>query len=785
MKRLFVLFVSVLANCCISFATAVTKTVVLCYKQSEFSFTHDASGNLQIKPQSGIYSYDENTGSPGLPYFSVAVYVPDDQFYQACNPTFSKSLLYDNCILAQAPVPQPTSCILAVDAPRNVHYSNAIYPQDNVRFTGEASIGTSKILYFTVCPFIYDNSDKKLYFVENIKLDITLQKSSNITKPSAGLPTGPGLAAQLMHLVINPDDYMSIADSVFAADNLVNKLDYVIITNSNLADSFLPLRNWKRQKGVWTEIMTVEDIAQIYDGASLQEKIKKCLYDLYKKRRLSYVLLGGDDTVVPVRYCRCKVGDLTEEKMPTDMYYSCFGDAFNWDANGNGVYGETDDSVGLLSSVYLSRLPIRTADDVRVYTNRLLSYEKMVNPDSWNKKMLCCGYSLADSIKGTQSDAEMMGNKLYNEAISKYWNGERKKLCDTHNDFGYKRVYNKAIQEQLSTGYAFADFITHGAPWCYYLKSDGYYDTNDATEQTNTGYTMITTTSCSTNAFDGNDNGGDYRDPCLSESLIRNENSGIIAYLGCSREGWYYVGSTDGVSLRYEISFYKNLFNSKFTNKNFSKIVSFSKSEFIGSCQGNWSERWVQFGLNPVGDAEMPLFTDSPQKLPNVKVEIDNGTLSVKTGIDSCTICVMSRLDNGRSYYKVFHNAKDVCFTNIVDSMSLCVTKQNYIPQVINDVQTYNMWTHPIGGTVIGGTIIGVGKVGSDDDFVIKYHVAKPDSEAKIVVSPYDGSPSKSISVSADSEILKLSSQQFRKGVLGISLIVNSKLASSVNYNNE
>lgn len=68
---------------------------------------------------------------------------------------------------------------------------------------------------------------------------------------------------------------------------------------------------------------------------------------------------------------------------------------------------------------------------------------------------------------------------------------------------------------------------------------------------------------------------------------------------------------------------------------------------------------------------------------------------------------------------------------------------------------------------------------------MIKYHVAKPDSEAKIVVSPYDGSPSKSISVSADSEILKLSSQQFRKGVLGISLIVNSKLASSVNYNNE
>lgn len=48
MKRLLILFVSVLASCCISFATAVTKNVELCYRQSEFSFQNGES--YEYKP---------------------------------------------------------------------------------------------------------------------------------------------------------------------------------------------------------------------------------------------------------------------------------------------------------------------------------------------------------------------------------------------------------------------------------------------------------------------------------------------------------------------------------------------------------------------------------------------------------------------------------------------------------------------------------------------------------------------------------------------------------------
>lgn len=779
MKKILISLFFVLASCCFSSATAVTKTVTLNYEQSQFSFSFDSLGYLRIVPHDCVYVYDKNTDVPGLPYLSVAVYVPSDQLYQNCKLFYEKSLIFEDCVIAPAPILQPTSMTTS-EIPQKSSYSNAIYPVDGVSFTGESVVGDFKVLYFTVCPFAYDKANKKLYLAENIKLDIDLKKNPNTKAQFSNPPVGLGMPEYLKLLVINQNDFNFATDTLFSTDYLPNKLDYVIITNNDLADSFIPLRNWKRQKGVWTEIVTVESIDQKYEGKSLQEKIKSCLFDLYKNRYLKYVLLGGDDTIVPVMYCRNTCLLPSGDVLPTDMYYSCFGKTFDWDYNKNGVYGEPDDSIDLMPNVYLSRLPIRTANETNIYTDRLISYEKMKNPELWNNKMLFCGYKLSDILNNGHSDAECMGIRLYNEVISKYWNGDRKRLSDTYNDFGYNRVCSMAIQEQLSTGYAFADFISHGAPWCYNLSSDGHYDNNDAAEQTNTGYTMITTTACCTNAFDDCDLKGGYGDPCLSESLIRNEKSGVLSYLGCSREGFHFRGFADGPTLQYEMKYYENLFGDKYKNKNYAKLVAYSKASFASVCNGDNEYRWIQFCLNPVGDAEMPVFTDMPKKLPSANIDIRNGNLYVKTEIDSCTICAMSRLDNGLSYYKAFHNVNNVCFPNIVDSLTLCISKQNYIPQIIGDVDFYNKLLHPA-----SGTIIGAGKDLPGGDLVIEYNVPNTASAANIVVSPYDGSPSKSYPVTAGDNKLRLSSGLFRKGVLAILLFVNSKLADNINIDNK
>lgn len=780
MKKILIFLVSILASCCFSFATAVTKSVELGYKQSLFSFSYDSSGHLQIIPQDGIYAYDENTDNPGLPYFSVAVYVPDGQLYQNCNLIFSKSLLYDNCVLAPASIPQPTSCITASETLRKASYADATYPKNNVSYAGESTVGDSKIIYFKICPFVYDNANRKLYLAENAKLDITFQKSANIKKPSSNIPIGPGMAEQLTHLVVNPEDFFLNTNPGISMPSNIPALSYVIITSKALADSFIPLRNWKRQKGVWTDILTVENIEQTYEGKSLQEKIKRCLYDLHTKRGLSYVLLGGDDTVVPVRYCRNTYVLPSGDKIPTDLYYSCFDGNFEWDANENGIYGEIEDGCSLIPNVYLSRLPVRTNSEVEIYSSRVISYEKMSNPDAYMNKMLMCGYKLG-SYYGSQSDSEYFGDKLYNENVKGYWSGEIKKLYDSYNDFGYSRVYNKSIQEQLSNGYTFADFTMHGAPWCYNMISEGYYDTEDAAEQTNTGYTIITTIACSTNAFDGNEVDGEYKEPCLSESFIRNPKSGIIAYLGCSREGWYTYKSL-GPSHQYEARFYKRLFTNSCNGNNFGKVVALSKADLIPLCDWDNAERWVQFGLNPIGDSEMPVFTDTPQSLPKTKVKIENGKATIDAGADSCTVCLMSRYDNGASYYKVQRNVRTASFDEIADSLTLCITKQNYIPKVIYDLKSYELINRtPLSGGLITGAGAGIGS----GDFTIGYKVQSGAKNAKIVVSSNDGNSAKAYNASLDETKLRINSSSLEKGILNISLFVDSKLADSISYYNK
>lgn len=775
MKKTFFLLISILCSCIINAVNV--KSTKINIDLTGIMFPRDSYGQVEIAPACGIFAFNDDENYPCLPFYPVSIYIESGKDYVSSNLNYKKTYLF-NCTLAPVPEAKQTS------QPQNIQdrvaqYSMETYPNDNVRYVGESQLENGKILYFNVCPFIYDGKEKKLYVLRDIQLDIAIKENTGVkSAPRASIH--PDQKELMEGLVCNANDInWDISDTI--TEWPYDRLDYAIITNKELANAFAPLVEWKKQKGVWTEVFTVEDIEKLYTATSTQEKIKLCLYDLYRKRGLKYVLLGGDNTVVPVRYCRNVCKRYNEEKMPTDLYYSCFGGDFSWDANGNGFYGEPTDNIDLFPSLYLSRLPVRTNYETENYIKRLLSYEQMKAPSAWTKKMLACGYTLG-TIWENHSDSECYGDKLYKEYIKDYWNGERKKLYDTYNDFGYERVYYETIQNQLSAGYAFADFIMHGDSWCFNMISDGYYTTDHAAELENSAYTIITTTSCCTNAFDDSQYKEEYKDPCLSESFIRNPSSGIIAYWGCSRSGWdFNRRSSPGPSFEYDASFYQNLFSDRFQDKNFGKIIAAAKADMIPFSKYENLYRYLHFGLNPIGDPEMPVFTDTPQKFTKATVKIENNELKIDTGVDSCTICVMSRCDEGKSFYKVLRNVKNVNIDYNVDSLTLCITKQNYIPFFVNDVIKYAWLTNPISG----GNIDGVWKNPGDEDISIKYHIAENSKNANIVVSSYDGTETKRFSVSENESKLNIESNSIKKGIISISLFVNSKLADSITFNNK
>lgn len=680
-------------------------TMTLNFEKEQFSFSKNAAGALEIGVQDAslMARYDERTDAPGLPWISVNVQVPLGTTIKDFSSSFSKNLLFEDIVIAENPIPLPTNVAFDLTAPTVLpQYKMSSFPTENVKYTTSSIKDGHLLLHFLVCPFVYDASFGKLHLINRLNLNICTQ--------SDGIPTTREARREIFSqqfpcviadsAALTPSYGSSIRKSLPSVYS--DSIDYVVVTSDELAYYFNPWVQWKRTKGVRAKIVTVEEIMGISGtGFSKENAIKAYLSILYYNNGLKYVLLGGDDTVVPSKKCYGYLyvnGEKEEHKdIPTDMFYACLDywhqDMF-WDGNRNGINGELADSIDMSQLVAVTRLPVRTSTDVKTTLCKLMEYEQNPTKNGWNDNILTTGTRLQFASGTTQSDAEVMGDKLYQQFIAPYWEGTRKKYYDTFSDVDDTAMSKDGLQNQLSKGYNFVDIISHGGETAWgifpnYVENckASLYEAADAWNLSNTGYSVITTNACSTNAFDNS------TDPCLSESFIRNMYSGVVAYLGSSRYGLYSYRSLD-YSMKYESEFYKYLFSPSFyKEKNFGTIVAAAKAEMNGLCTGN-AYRWLQFAINPIGDPETPIYTETPVGFSIAKATIfKNHVVKVDAGIDSCTICIMSSSDDGATYYEVRKNVQSVIFKNVKSDVSVCITKQNYVPKIFSlkqaDATTY------------------------------------------------------------------------------------------------
>lgn len=239
----------------------------------------------------------------------------------------------------------------------------------------------------------------------------------------------------------------------------------------------------------------------------------------------------------------------TDSITPADVYYSCL-ETKNWDNNGNGLYGELTDSVSMIPVLNVSRAPVSTIEDAQVFVSRIKNYESAPDTTNWKNDILMCGTSLGYKrgnnwypyyINGL-SDTQLWSQMIYDQCIGSLWEGNQlTRFYDTYTDISQNGTYdfNKYnLQNELAKGYTFIDVMTHGTKVGWQMEDHNDYYYYKADELFNSGYSVITTTACNTNAFDYHTN---YTTPrhCLSQHFINNPQSGILAYWGTSRENWY------------------------------------------------------------------------------------------------------------------------------------------------------------------------------------------------------------------------------------------------------
>jgi hypothetical protein len=149
-------------------------------------------------------------------------------------------------------------------------------------------------------------------------------------------------------------------------------LPYVIVTDQSLATAFQPLADAHTSAGLIAEVHTLQEIRAAYPIARDDaERIRNYLKDTFATRGLRFVLLGGDDPLIPIRRASLQtvIGPIL---LPTDQYYACLGGT--WNADGDSLWGEQpQDSVSLLPDLAIGRAPVTTVPEAQAFVAKSIA----------------------------------------------------------------------------------------------------------------------------------------------------------------------------------------------------------------------------------------------------------------------------------------------------------------------------------------------------------------------------------------------------------------------------
>ncbi|MGQ9661526.1 MAG: C25 family cysteine peptidase, partial [Kiritimatiellia bacterium] len=569
-------------------------------------------------------------GHPWLPAQSVSVLIPAGTEVTIGWVEVEEQLVAQGITIypAQPEVPLGTP-LASFCAPDPAAYAvpNRI-PAQLAEVTGQYALRGYRFATVRLNPVRYAPADGELYLATRLR--VTLETLPSFATVVSSPRNDEVFKRMVRRLTVNGEMLDAFTEFRPVVGQTVSELtgvDYLIVTSSALASEFQTLANHRATRnGLATEVLTTEAIYAnpAYAGRDNQERIRNCILDYVRNRGTACVVLGGDNTVVPVRGCYIALGGYEESAMPTDLYYA--GLDSNWDEDGDGIFGEADTAAGeegdLAPEVVVGRIPVRTVDQARAYIAKLTSFENSGTAILW-QKLVMCGLKLWDTYTQDNrpsdvlydgylqfrehqpvSDAEMWTRRLYRDGIQPWWNTpilayffDTLTAWDSASAGDY--LLNAVnLSTRFKEGWGQVFFATHGGTGSWALES-GSYGTSSAGALS--GLTaFIYTIACSTGGFDAGE-------PSLSEAFLRNGSGGSLAYFGCSRYGW---GSPDsppasnysrgGTSMEYAYQYYEQLLSSG--EISLGVIFSLHKAAMSGWSRTSTTYRWVQLGLNYQGD---------------------------------------------------------------------------------------------------------------------------------------------------------------------------------------
>lgn len=713
MKKILICILCSFVSACSIYGQR-TKELKFSFDKSDF-ILEESGGRLSVSSAKHTIKYGADTSEPGLPFVIVHFLIGPDEDYSGVEFSYTEAPIYRDIFVKNNPTYKVRGSKGSSEPVKRVtSYSRALYPMENVSYSGTHLVDGYKYITFLVCPFKYLAQRRQLDLLSEISLKIQLSPSKEHPQK-----TGRAMRDIVRRIVINGDEMQTLYEkptvnyrNSFSRDIRSNDapFDYLIITRDSLKGAFQRLADWKTRKGVPTKVITMEHIDTIsdywhvnfYGQRHTPLGIKNAIKDYYDNHNIKYVLLGGDDDIIPSEKCQINYRDKTptyKKSSVCDLYYASLNTPINWDQNENYFIAEDEDNIDCHPIIAVSRLSVCSNADAEMQVRRIIDYERNPNLETWNDSILMMGCALDTTILfGNLSDVVIKGQKI-SDSLEHYRAGGRYFFYDKKTTHPNDSNYNVTVQnfkERLARGYSYVHFDTHGGPDCIRLEPPAFFYCNNASEYVNPNHSMIVTSACSTN---------DFEEDCLSEAFMRNQNGGVIAYWGGSnqilgpQEDNYpsyiqvderLLGPADNIN----VNIYKHLIQDY--ENHLGDAVNLARLAFISVGNGdipyNDPYRWTLFSLNLLGDPEMPIYKSQPREFYYRDLtffENEGFTINFSEEVPT-KMCIMSLNDNGQSYYYIeefeYNHFTGYCFDSLPQGLdySICFTSPGYKPYILN-----------------------------------------------------------------------------------------------------
>lgn len=531
-----------------------------------------------------------NPGEPALPACGASILVPMGAEVVGVQVVSGASAsLGDGFLVEPVGVPYRLSdAAPTLPMPNAEIYGSAeAFPATRGETIGTFGFRGYQILTVKLQPVAYRPAAGTLTYHE--RLTVVVQTAETGRTPSLYR----GYAADAREVLDRVDNPEVIDTYPIVRGDAERNFEMLILTTPTLASGFEPLRDYHNAHGTITEIHTTNDV-----GSTNPIDVRDYIRDRYLNDGIEYVIIGGDDDVIPARdlYVQAYSGGETETSMPGDVFFSCLDGT--WNSDNDGYFGEPNDGPGgsdvdLVADVFVGRASAGNSTEVNRFVTKTLWY-------------LNGGHAYPEKV-------QMVGEHLGFGGESEYANFMMDQLVDGSSADGYTTVgipsdvytvdtlydYNgtwpaSALITRINNGVHFLNHLGHGSP-DYAMK---LYNSDVMADLDNTDLCFVYSQTCLAGHLDGTD--------CWAETAHIKTDHGAFAVIMNARYGWGTYNSTDGPSQRFNREFWDAVFSDAENKPELGRANSDSKEDNIyrinESCM-----RWCFYELNLFGDPTLAI----------------------------------------------------------------------------------------------------------------------------------------------------------------------------------